>query len=92
MNERLSAHVTGRVQGVGFRHFVRTRARNLGLDGWVRNESDGAVRLVAEGPRAALEDLLQALHHGPSAAHVTNVTSDWRPATGEFDGFSVRFW
>ena len=90
-HERLSARVSGRVQGVSFRHFTRVQARALGLSGWVRNEPDGAVRLVAEGPRAALEDLLEAVRYGPPAAHVRGVDASWSAATGEFEGFAVRF-
>ncbi len=90
-SQRLSARVTGLVQGVNFRHFTRTRARALGLAGWVRNEADGAVRLVAEGPRSLLEQLLEAVRVGPSSAHVRHVEAHWGEATGEFNGFSVRF-
>lgn len=61
---RLEARVTGRVQGVGFRQFVRYHARRLGLTGWVRNEPDGSVYLVAEGPRELLEQLLDAVRQG----------------------------
>ena len=88
--ERLSAQITGRVQGVGFRNFTQMRARQLGLTGWVRNESDGSVRLEAEGPRGALEDLLDAVHDGPRTARVETVEVDWTDATGEFDVFRVR--
>ena len=89
-HQRLTARITGRVQGVGFRHFTRTTAHKLGLTGWVRNESDGSVRLVAEGPRDALNDLLEAVQRGPSAARVRDVTDHWAEAAGTFDGFSVR--
>ena len=89
--ERLSVRLTGRVQGVGFRHFTRTRARTFELDGWVRNEPDGSVSLVAEGPRSDLESLLEAVREGPSGARVREVSAEWEDATGEFDGFSVRF-
>ena len=89
--QRLEAQVTGRVQGVGFRHFVRSQARRLGVDGWVRNESDGSVRLVAEGPREALDDLLKRLETGPAGARVLDVRPDWFEASGEFSGFTVRF-
>lgn len=89
--ERLSARISGRVQGVSFRHFTRVQARALGLSGWVRNEADGAVRLVAEGPRAGLESLLAAVRQGPPAAHVRDVEVAWGAATGAFEGFAVRF-
>lgn len=88
--ERLEARITGRVQGVGFRHFCTTHARGHGLRGWVRNEGDGSVRLVAEGPRGALGALLQKLHDGPAAARVENVSSTWGAAEGGFDGFRTR--
>lgn len=88
--ERLSARITGRVQGVGFRNFTQMRARQLELTGWVRNEQDGSVRLEAEGPRAALEELLDAVHEGPRTARVNDVTADWEDATDEFDTFRVR--
>ena len=88
--ERLSAQITGRVQGVGFRNFTQMRARQLELTGWVRNEQDGSVRLEAEGPRGALEDLLDAVHEGPRMARVNDVDADWADATDEFDTFRVR--
>ena len=88
--ERISARISGRVQGVGFRNFTQMRARQLGLTGWVRNEQDGSVRLEAEGPRGALEDLVDAVQDGPRMARVEDVTIDWDSATDEFDVFRVR--
>lgn len=89
--QRLSARVTGRVQGVGFRHFTRTTAQQHGLTGWVRNEPDGSVRLEAEGPRTALESLHDAVHTGPRAARVESVDAEWKAATDEFSQFRVRY-
>ena len=89
--ERLSAQVTGRVQGVGFRQFTRRKASDLDLTGWVKNESDGSVRLEAEGPRDALDDLVDALRRGPRTASVENVSADWQDADGRFDRFQVRY-
>ena len=88
---RLQAQVLGRVQGVGFRYFVQGEATTLGLSGYVRNAADGRrVEVVAEGPRAALERLLDALHRGPPGAYVERVDSDWAPAGGAFAGFAIR--
>jgi len=87
---RLSARITGRVQGVGFRNFTRRRARRLGVTGWVRNERDGSVRLEAEGPRTALDSLVDAVHRGPRMAQVEDVEVDWADATDEFETFRVR--
>ncbi|PQJ35999.1 acylphosphatase [Salinibacter sp. 10B] len=88
--ERLSAQIEGRVQGVGFRNFTQMRARQLGVTGWVRNEQDGSVRLEAEGPRAALEELLEAVHEGPRMAQVESVEAEWAGANDEYEGFRVR--
>jgi acylphosphatase len=87
---RLDAVVHGRVHGVGFRVFVLREARTIGVTGWVANEPERRVRVVAEGPQAALERLLERLRDGPPAALVERVDADWAPATGEFRGFEIR--
>jgi acylphosphatase len=87
---RLDATVVGIVQGVGFRVFVLGIAHELGLTGWVANVRAGAVRCVAEGDRATLGRLLEELGRGPVASIVDEVREVWMPATGEFEGFSVR--
>ncbi|NOZ29097.1 MAG: acylphosphatase [Chloroflexi bacterium] len=89
---RVRVEVYGRVQGVGFRYFVQSVARRLGVSGWVRNRRDGSVELEAEGPRAALERLLEAVRRGPSSARVQRVNVIWGPYTGQYHGFEVRFW
>ena len=88
--EQLHAIVHGRVQGVGFRDFTQRRAVELGLTGWVRNESDGTVEVTAEGERATLERFVAFLRRGPNAAHVTQLDLDWRAATGSFAHFGIR--
>jgi acylphosphatase len=88
--ERLDAVVSGRVQGVGFRWFVRDAADALGLTGWVANEPGGTVRVVAEGPGDALDGLEDDLRRGPPGASVAAVRATRSPATGEFDGFGIR--
>jgi acylphosphatase len=88
--ERLEATVTGRVQGVGYRYFVLREADALDLVGWVANESDGSVRLVAEGPRDRLETLLERLRAGPPGAVVARVSEAWMPGVGRFASFGVR--
>lgn len=91
MSKRLEARVYGRVQGVFFRDSTRQQAEQLGLGGWVRNEADGSVAVVAEGSEEALRELAGFLEVGPRAAHVERVETDWRAATGEFRGFRVRW-
>lgn len=65
--------VRGRVQGVGFRWFVRERARALGLTGWVRNRDDGSVEVLAQGDERSLRQLRGLLGTGPSGANVSAV-------------------
>jgi acylphosphatase len=88
--KRLTAQVYGVVQGVGFRAFVLSEARRLGLYGYVRNCSDGSVEVVAEGNEPNLQSLLSALQRGPYGARVDSVESAFSVATGEFTGFSIR--
>lgn len=88
--ERLEAWVRGRVQGVGFRVFVAREARRLGLVGWVRNEADGAVHVVAEGAAAELDALLDALRVGPSGAVVRDVRLSRGPAATGLATFDIR--
>jgi acylphosphatase len=89
--ERLHAVVRGDVQGVGFRYFVQRKARQLELHGWVRNNDDGTVELVAEGDRSALEQLKQAVEDGPRAARVDRVDAQWSSATGNLRAFDLAW-
>lgn len=90
MNTRLEAIVYGRVQGVSFRYYTEQTARRMQLTGWVANQSDGSVMVVAEGPPAELERLVAFLRVGPPAAVVEEVTLNWGVATGRFTHFTVR--
>ena len=70
---RLHVVVRGRVQGVGFRHFVQQAARALDVAGWVRNAPDGSVEVDAEGSEADLANLRRSLQDGPRGARVESV-------------------
>jgi acylphosphatase len=87
---RLTAWVRGRVQGVGFRWWTRSRALELGLSGWASNLDDGRVEVVAEGPRAALQALLGHLRGGAAPGQVTLVTERWASPKGDMSGFRER--
>lgn len=77
----LRARVTGRVQGVSFRAWTEGRARALGLEGWVRNEADGAVTALIGGPANKVAAMVAALADGPRWARVDHVeTSPADPA------------
>ncbi len=75
--------VRGRVQGVGFRWFVEREAQTLGLSGWVRNNFDGSVEVLAMGSREQLASLRRRLQEGPRAARVDSVEEhEAQPVSG----------
>ena len=80
--------VRGRVQGVGFRWFVREAARAAGLAGRVRNNADGSVEVIARGGRAALAALRAAIREGPPGARVDGVEES---QLGESDPLPLPF-
>ena len=81
--------IHGRVQGVGFRFFVRERAALEGLAGWARNAGDGSVEIEVEGDREAVERFERAVRHGPAGARVDSVNVvDVTPAGRR--GFEIR--
>ena len=87
---RLTAWVHGHVQGVGFRWWTRSRALELGLTGYAKNQSDGRVLVVAQGPRQAAEQLLDLLRGDTTPGHVDNVIADWSAPGEQIHGFSER--
>jgi acylphosphatase len=86
---RVVALVSGRVQGVGFRDWVRRVARPLGLAGSATNQRDGRVEVVAEGPRAAVEELLAALRRDESPGFVGGIVESWPPVADAPPGFRI---
>jgi acylphosphatase len=87
---RLTAWVRGRVQGVGFRWWVRSRALELGLSGTAENLADGRVKVVAEGNRDSCLALLARLEGPDVPGQVIQVTHRWDQARGGLTGFVER--
>ena len=85
----ITAHITGRVQGVAFRAFARDAAQARGLAGWVRNEADGSVTALIEGDGAAVDDMISVLRRGPVHARVKEVATALATPEGR-DGFEIR--
>ena len=79
------AIVRGRVQGVGFREYLRREAERLGVTGWVRNRHDGTVEAMVHGSPDEVAQVLNWMRRGPPAARVTDVHVN--EATGEFEVF-----
>lgn len=82
--------VRGRVQGVGFRWFVEREAHVLGVSGWVRNNADGSVEVLAQGTRDQLLGLRSRLRHGPRAARVDDVEESEAGAVAGLSSFRIE--
>ena len=91
MSQAVQILVSGRVQGVMFRHFTQKNARTLELVGEVENLADGTVRVVAEGEEAALHTFIEKLKKGPIFARVDNVSEKTMEPTGAFTGFTIVY-
>jgi acylphosphatase len=65
--------ISGRVHGVGYRDWLVERAEAVGVDGWVRNRSDGRVEALLSGDTAAVEELARLCRRGPRLARVTDI-------------------
>jgi len=92
-DKALLGRVSGRVQGVGFRWFVREQARRLGIRGDVRNLLDGRVEFRCRGPRADVERFLAAVRQGPPGSRVDGMETEpleGEADIGEGDTFAIR--
>ncbi len=85
----MELRITGRVQGVAYRCWLRAAAQARGLAGWVRNRPDGSVSAHVEGDRAQVEELIKDCWAGPGAAVVRNVESRNVPAGDGFGDFRI---
>jgi len=90
-SQRLTVRYEGRVQGVGFRFTVIRLAQELNVTGWVKNEFDGSVSIVAEGTEDQLMALLQAIRNSQLDRYITYELVRRSMATGEFDAFGVFY-
>ena len=88
----LQAHVyiSGFVQGVGFRVYTRSKARKLGINGWVRNLTDGRVEAVLQGDKEIIHRVLKFLRRGPFFAKVSDIVVDWEEQEETFTEFKKR--
>lgn len=91
MPTRARVIISGKVQGVYFRGFVRDHARTLGVNGYVRNLFDGRVEAVMEGEREKIESLIALCRQGPPVSRVDQVEVTWEEFRGEFTTFTVRY-
>lgn len=87
---RANLLISGRVQGVAFRHHTSQFARSQGVKGWVRNLPSGEVEALLEGDREAVGRVIDWCQQGPPAAQVTDVRITWEGYCGEFADFVIR--
>jgi acylphosphatase len=88
--ERYEVLFSGQVQGVGFRMTTRQLARRFPVSGYVENLAGGNVHMVVEGDQKSLDELLSTIERRMSG-FIRERKLDRRPATGEFDDFSIRY-
>ena len=89
MNKRIQIKIYGRVQGVWFRKCAQTKAYELGINGWVKNEKGGTLKIEAEGNEAGLKKFVDECHEGPEKAIITDlVTSEIKCI--EEEGFDIK--
>ncbi len=82
--------VSGHVQAVGYRLFVRRNANQLGVTGFAQNLPDGRVKVVVSGPHIKIEKLLEIMRHGPRFATVRNVDVTWLADYVSFSRFDIK--
>lgn len=87
--QTVNIRVFGRVQGVFFRKSAREKADELGLSGWVRNDRDGSVEIMASGEKDTLDQFIAWCKKGPPMASVESAEVDWLKGSQEFNGFSI---
>lgn len=91
MLQQVEITIRGRVQGVGFRYFIRSKARELQISGYTRNLSAGEVFVVAEGDQVDLETFTDYLRIGPPLAHVRELKIAVSQYTGQYENFTISF-
>lgn len=91
LKARAHVYASGRVQGVFFRSDTRDEAVRHNVTGWVRNLPDGRVEAVFEGEKKNVDKLIEFCRKGSPGASVTNVEVSWKPYTGEFESFKIRY-
>lgn len=88
MNQ-VHVYISGQVQGVGFRQFVRSTARKAMVTGWVRNTEDGGVEAVLQGEKETIEPLLEGIKRGPFLSEVKQFGYEWEEGEETYSAFSI---
>ncbi|NQU88251.1 MAG: acylphosphatase [Mariniphaga sp.] len=89
--QQLEIKVTGKVQGVGFRYFVKNKANEFDIKGWVRNTNDGGVFIVAEGEESDINTFVDWVNQGPQLSRIDKLTINRFDKLSRFKVFEIRF-
>jgi len=90
MHKRVIISVFGRVQGVFYRDTAFRKAKSLNLTGFVQNDFDGSVKILAEGEKEQLGKLIEWAKSGPPIARVDKIEVKWDKAKEEFENFEIK--
>ena len=88
--KRLTLHISGLVQGVGYRYSAQQEARKRGFTGYVKNAENGGIEIVAEGEKEDLKNFIQWCYNGVGSANVQTVNESWSEGTGAFSDFEIK--
>lgn len=89
MKKNLKIKIYGKVQGVFFRKFVKEKAMELGLTGWVRNKNDGTVEIEIEGEEKKLKDFVKQCKKGSPSSEVERVENIFSNKTKDYSEFKI---
>lgn len=89
MFNAITGIINGEVQGVGFRYFVKNKAEELNITGWVRNLQDGTVEILAVGPIPALEQFMHCLKAGSIGSRVEKAQFQWFQESKTYSRFEI---
>ncbi len=90
MLKQLQVTVYGQVQGVTFRLYINNVALGLGLTGYVKNNPDGTVTILAQGEKSELAKLLDKCYAGPDKAHIENIKREWQSISTPYQTFEIE--
>jgi len=90
MKSRAHVILSGHVQGVFFRSFIRSQTTLKKITGWCRNMKSGQVEAVFEGDKDQLQELIELCKEGPPGARVGDVSVEWEDFSGNFTSFEIR--
>lgn len=81
--------ISGFVQGVGFRHYIKSKANELELTGFVQNMPDGSIEAVFMGDKSSIEEIIKHCKKGPFLSNVENVEIEWKKPSKKFEDFVI---